>query len=45
MWHELLKRKIERGETSNLKEVINTMFAAEQLTVEQYNELIASIKE
>ena len=45
MWYTLLKRKIERGETENLLETINTMYAAAQLTAEQYNELIVLVGE
>lgn len=41
MWYKLLKRKIEYGETEGLVDIINTMYAAGQMTDEQYKELIA----
>ena len=44
MWYKLLKRRIERGELDNIKEIINTMYTAGQMTKEQYEELINSIE-
>lgn len=40
MWYELLKRKINRTNDENLLSTIEMMYAAHQLTDEQYQELI-----
>lgn len=43
MLFKALKRMIERGQTEGLTEKINTFFAANKITVEEYNELVAML--
>lgn len=40
MLFRTLKRMIERGNTEGIEEKIDIFFAADKLTVEEYNELM-----
>lgn len=44
MLYRTLKRMIERGQTDGLEEKIDIFFAANKLTVSEYEELVAMLK-
>lgn len=45
MLYRTLKRMIERGNTEGMEEKLDVFYAADKITQEQYNELVAMLKE
>ena len=41
MLYRTLKRMIERGQTTGMEAKLDIFFAADRLTTEEYNELVA----
>lgn len=45
MLYRTLKRMIERGQTADMEEKLDIFYAADKITEEQYNELIALLQD
>lgn len=45
MLYRTLKRMIERGQTAGMEEKLDIFYAADKITEEQYNELIALLQD